>query len=178
MAVSDSRFRSFGTDLWAAVTYPFGSLGRATAALAVAVLTYCVLVLSTFPSYSAQMLGAGLHYFDTVLVSLTRLTLRSNGQFALALIVVYALLTGIAVVDAVAQIRTQGLSGTSGLGGTIPGLLASGCAGCGAGVLGLFGFAGALAAMPFHGDLLRVGGVLLLLFFLGRAGDPTTCRLR
>ncbi|WP_267642215.1 hypothetical protein [Haloarchaeobius amylolyticus] len=178
MVQTATRLRRFGAGLREALGYPVGSPRRATAALLVAVLTYCVLVLSTFPTYSAQMLGAGLHYLDYVLVSLTQTTVRSNGWLGLALIVVYAALTGVAAVNAVAQVSVQGLSGSTDLGGTLPGLVVSGCAGCGAGVLGLFGFAGALAAMPFHGNLLRVGGLLLLLFFLGRTGDPTTCRYR
>jgi len=46
-----------------------------------------------------------------------------------------------------------------------------------AGVLGALGFVGAMAALPFDGNLLRVGGIALLLFFLGRAGDPRTCSI-
>jgi hypothetical protein len=42
-------------------------------------------------------------------------------------------------------------------------------------VLGLLGFAGAVAALPFHGNLLRVGGLLLLVGYLARAGDPRRC---
>lgn len=53
--------------------------------------------------------------------------------------------------------------------------LVAGCASCGAGVLGALGFVGAMAALPFDGNLLRVGGIGLLLLFLGRAGDPRTC---
>ncbi|MFC6730566.1 hypothetical protein ACFQDG_18090, partial [Natronoarchaeum mannanilyticum] len=53
----------------------------------------------------------------------------------------------------------------------------AGCASCGAGVLGALGFVGAMAALPFDGNLLRVGGIALLLFFLGRAGDPQTCSI-
>lgn len=177
MTATATRVRRFGTGLRSALSYPFGSVRRASATLLLAALTYCLLVLSTFPTYSVQMLGAGVGYLDTVLVSLTRTTVRSNGWIGLGLIVVYAALTGVALVNAAAQFSMQGLSGATDLGGTLPGLLASGCAGCGAGLLGLFGFAGALAAMPFHGNLLRVGGLALLVFFLGRTGDPRTCRL-
>jgi hypothetical protein len=143
----------------------------------VAVATYVLLVLSTFPSMSMQMLGAGLHWLDETLVLLTENVLATNGWVGLALVAAYAILTGVAVVNAVAQASVTGVSSFSDLLGVLPGLAASGCASCGAGLLGFLGFAGALAAMPFHGDLLRVGGIVLLLGFLARAGDPRECRI-
>jgi hypothetical protein len=126
---------------------------------------------------SMQMLGAGLHWFDETLVLLTENVLATNGWFGLGLIATYAVLTGVAVVNTAAQVTVTGVSSLSDLVGVLPGLIASGCASCGAGLLGFLGFAGALAAMPFHGDLLRVGGLLLLLGFLVRAGDPRECRI-
>lgn len=67
--------------------------------------------------------------------------------------------------------------GTSTIVGVLPGVVAAGCASCGAGVLGALGFVGTMAALPYDGNLLRVGGIVLLLFFLGRAGDPRTCSI-
>ena len=161
-----------------ALTYPFETGRRVLAVAVVAVVTYALLVLSTFPGMSIQMLGAGLHWFDDALVLLTENTYASNGATGLGMIVAYAVLTGVAVVNTAGQIRTAGVSSAGDLVGVLPGLLASGCASCGAGLLGFLGFAGAMAALPFHGDLLRVGGILLLLGFLARSGDPRQCALR
>jgi len=138
-------------------------------------VTYVLLILSTFPEMSIQMLGAGLHWFDETLVLLTQNTYATNGATGLGMIVVYAGLTGVAVVNTAGQVRTMGVSSASDLAGVLPGLVASGCASCGAGLLGFLGFAGAMAALPFHGDLLRVGGIVLLLGFLARSGDPRQC---
>lgn len=169
--------RRFGHDLGKALAYPLTSWRRLLGLTAVGIATYLLLILSTMPEFTIQMLSAGLHWFDYVVVSLTQTTYRSGGWLGLGLVVAYSALTGVALVNTVAQIRVAGVTNASDLAGVVPGLLASGCASCGAGVLGFLGFAGALAAMPFHGALLRFGGLLLLLFFLGRAGDPRECRL-
>ncbi|MFP4174437.1 MAG: hypothetical protein ACLFSW_01490 [Halobacteriales archaeon] len=165
----------FLKDLTDAVAYPFGSLSRAALALSVAVVMYVVLVLSTMPTYSTQVLSEGVGWFGYVVVSLTETTYRSGGALAVSLVVLYAVLTGVAVVNTVGQLRVAGRSSVGELVGVLPGLLASGCASCGAGLLGFVGLTGALAVLPYDGTLLRVGGLALLVFFLGRAGHPERC---
>ncbi|ODR80771.1 hypothetical protein BG842_10730 [Haladaptatus sp. W1] len=172
-----SRIRRLLSQLAAALAYPVSSIPRAVGTAVVAAVTYVLLILSTFPEMSMQMLGAGMQWADDTLVLLTENVLATNGWFGLGLIVCYAVLTGVAVTNAAAQARVTGVSSLSDLTGVLPGLVASGCASCGAGLLGFLGFAGAMAALPFHGDLLRVGGIVLLLGFLGRAGDPRSCRV-
>lgn len=170
--------RGYLTNLLAAVSYPFETWRGTIGLTVVAVATYVVLILSTMPEFSLQMLGDGLHWLDYVLVSLTETIYRTDGPSGLAVIALYAFLTGVAVVNAVVQLRLIGPSSLTDLSGVLPGLLASGCASCGAGLLGFLGFAGALAAMPYDGALLRVGGLVLLLYFLGRAGNPEQCAIR
>ncbi|WP_336035312.1 hypothetical protein [Halobacterium yunchengense] len=164
-------------DVFAAFGYAFATPARVAGVLAGAAVTYAALVLSAFPEYTGQMLGAGVGYLDDALVALTRNTLSTAGTVGLALVVLYALVTGVALVTAAGQVRQTDESGVEGLTGVVPGLVASGCASCGAGLLGLLGFAGALAALPFHGNLVRLAGLLVLLWFLARAGDPRTCRV-
>lgn len=161
----------------AALGYPFTTTRRMGLASAVAAVTYVGLILSSFPSMSVQMLSAGPEWLDDAVLLLTENTYATTGAIGLGLVVAYAFLTGVAVTNTLAQVRVQGVGDVTNLGGVIPGLVASGCASCGAGVLGLLGFAGALAAMPFHGNLLRVGGIVLLLYFLARSGDPRNCRI-
>ncbi len=182
MTVSRTSIRDrtywFLADLGAALRYPTTTPLRLGAMVGVAAATFVTLVFSTFPGYTVQMLSAGIvRYATTVFVALLETTYRSVGAIGVGLISAYAVLTGVALVNVGAQVRRTQISGTSDLLGVVPGLLASGCASCGAGVLGLLGFAGALAAMPFHGNLLRLAGLLFLVFFLGRAGDPRRCRL-
>jgi hypothetical protein len=181
MAGSETGRRRSGrflADLRAALAYPASDPRRLAAAGALGVVTFVGLVFSTFPGYTAQMLSAGVvRYAGTAFVALLETTYRSVGGVGVGLIVAYALLTGVAFVNVGTQVARTDVSGLSDILGVVPGLLASGCASCGAGVLGLLGFAGALAAMPFHGNLLRLAGLVLLLLFLGRAGDPRRCRL-
>jgi len=155
--------------------YPLTTRGRTLGTISVAVTTYCLLVLSTFPTYSLQLLGADLGYLDEALLALTANTYRTTGAVGLALVVAYAVTTGVALTVAIGRVRVAGRGGAGGLSTVLPGLLASGCASCGAGVLGLLGFAGALATLPFHGNLLRLAGLLLLVGYLARLGDPRQC---
>ncbi|WP_435157469.1 hypothetical protein [Haladaptatus sp. DFWS20] len=172
-----ARVRRWGADLQSALAYPITSISRVISAILIAIVTYVFLILSTFPEMSIQMLGSGLQWFDDTMILLTENVLATNGWFGLALIISYAVLTGVAIVNIVAQLSVTDISSLPDLIGVLPGLIASGCASCGAGLLGFLGFAGAMAAMPFHGDLLRVGGIILLLAFLARAGDPRECGL-
>lgn len=176
-AHTTQRLGRLGGRLGRAMQFPVSSGRRLALTALAAVATYVVLILSTFPGMSVQMLAAGPQWFDETLVLLTQNTLATVGVAGLALVVVYALLTGMALTVTAAQFRADGGSSASTLGGVVPGFVVSGCASCGAGVLGLLGFAGALAAMPFHGNLLRLAGILLLVGFLAHAGDPRRCRV-
>ncbi|MFU8867246.1 hypothetical protein [Natronococcus sp.] len=159
------------------MVYPFESWRGTAGLVLVALATYVLLVGSTMPEFTLQMLGDGLHWFDDVLVLLTETIYRTDGLSGLAIVGLYALLTGVAVVNAAAQLRLVGLSSLTDLSGVVPGLLASGCASCGAGLLGFLGFAGALTLLPYDGTLLQLGGLALLAFFLGRAGHPERCAI-
>jgi hypothetical protein len=165
-------------DVGDAVAYPLTSNGRLLVAAIATAVTYAVLVLSSFPQFSLQLLANDPTDLPYALVTLTREAYLTTGWVGLALLTAYALLTGVAVTNAVTLVRRARRQRASTLVGVVPGLLAAGCASCGAGVLGALGFVGAMAALPFDGNLLRVGGILLLLFFLGRAGDPRTCAIR
>lgn len=163
------------TRLLAALWYPFTSSRRTLLTAIVAAAIYCLSVLSSFPTYTVQLLGADLRYGPDALLALTANTYQTAGATGLALIVGYAVLTGVALTAAVGQVRVVGGSGVRGLSTALPGLFASGCASCGAGVLGVLGLAGSLASLPFHGNLLRLGGCLLLVGYLARVGDPRQC---
>lgn len=170
-----SRLHRVGEDFLVALTFPLTSVRRTLAAAFVATVTFVVLVLSTFPGMTVQLLRADPAYADDALALLAGNLYATTGATGVALVFAYAVLTGVVVTDVLVRVRAVGLGSASSLGGVAPGLLASGCASCGAGVLGLLGFAGVLAALPFHGTLLRVGGLALLVVALVRTGDPRTC---
>lgn len=175
--MSEPLFETHTSRLLAALGYPLTSGRRTVLTVVVAVATYCLLILSTFPTYTMQLLDADPGYVIEAMLALTGNTYRTAGAGGLALIVGYAILTGVALTTALGTVRSAGGTGVRGLWTALPGLLASGCASCGAGVLGLLGFAGALVSLPFHGNLLRLGGCLLLLGYLSRVGDPRECVL-
>jgi hypothetical protein len=160
-----------------ALGYPLTSDGRLVTAGAVTLLAYSLLVLSTFPQFTIQLLARNPADLPYGVAALTRETYLSVGWLGLLLVVAYALLTGIAATHAITLFRRARRTSASTVLGVVPGFLAAGCASCGAGVLGALGFVGAMAALPFEGNLLRLGGILLLLFFLGRTGDPQTCSI-
>lgn len=169
--------RTWLRDLGEALAYPLTSNGRLVIAAIATGVTYVVLVLSSFPQFSLQVLAHDPTDLAYALAALTRELYRGTGWLGIGLVTAYALLTGVAVTNAVALVRRARRVGASTLAGIVPGLLAAGCASCGAGVLGALGFVGAMAALPFEGNLLRVGGIVLLLFALGRSGDPQRCSI-
>ncbi len=167
--------KSLALDLKEAVAGTLKSKESLVAVAIVSGLMYIFLVLGTFPEYSWQMLGNSLFYLDEALVALTLNLLQTTSFIGLGLVVLYSVLTGVAVTHFAIQLNVQG--GITGLAGisSLPAFLVGGCAGCGAGILGIFGFFGAVAALPFHGNGVRVLGILLFAYFLADAGDPRTC---
>ncbi|UTF55214.1 hypothetical protein [Natronosalvus rutilus] len=164
-------------DLGEALSFPLTSDGRLAVAAATTLFTYVVLVLSTFPQFSIQVLTSEPADLFFAVATLTQETYASTGWLGLGLLTLYALLTGVAVANGVALVRRARRRSASTLAGIAPGLLAAGCASCGAGILGVLGFAGAMALLPFDGNLLRLAGIGLLVFVLGRTGDPRTCSI-
>ena len=169
------RYRAGLADLRDALAFPLTSNARLASAGLVAVATYVLLVLSAFPQFSIQVLTRDPTDVVYAVETLTRQVYLSAGWVGIGLVTIYAILTGIAVTNAVTLLRHTRSTGASTVAGIVPGVLAAGRASCGAGVLGALGYVGVMAVLPFDGNLLRVGGVVLLLVVLANAGDPRTC---
>lgn len=137
---------------------------------------FFLLVLSSFPEYSYQMLTSGIVYWCTAFKDLLQNMLNSVGLGSIVITAFYSVFTSIAILHAGISIKQNSFEGKS-LASISPGLLVTGCAGCGAGILGLVGFAGALTLFPFGGDLIKVAGIILLLYFIGDSGNPEVCRV-
>ncbi|MFC6965095.1 hypothetical protein ACFQJ8_26865 [Halocatena marina] len=104
-------------------------------------------------------------------------TFIEYGWTPIVLNTVYAMLTGIALTNMIAQLRMLQMGSLTSIGGILPGLFAAGCASCGPGLFVLFGMTGTITLLPFQGTVLRLAGLGMFLFFLGLSGDPHECRI-
>lgn len=139
-----------------------------------AVVLLTSMILLSFPNYSYQLLSTDLFYFFTAFKALSINLHESAGLTGVVLTIAYSLIGGMAVTNLIQQLKFQG-AGLKNSGLLAPGIILSGCAGCGAGVLGLIGLTGALAFLPFEGNLFRLGGIVLIIYFLGKTGHPKKC---
>lgn len=175
--ISTANVRLGSRRIAASVAYAVSSPGRALTTTGVALATFALLVATTYPTFSAQMFAAGPAYWGQTFRTLLLVLVRGSSTAGLVLVGLYAALTGVLVVVVAGRLRVSGASGALGLSGAVPGLLVSGCASCGAGLLGLLGATGAVALLPFHGTGVRAFGVAILVVLLARNGDPRQCRL-
>lgn len=177
------RLERFSEDLFAALLYPFQSALRALFAVLLAVLTFVVLILAAQSMGVLQMLLArpeiaiNSAYIEQMFLMNFETTVGSYGWTPIVMNVVYAVLTGIALTNMIAQLRMLQMGSLANIGGILPGLLAAGCASCGPGLFALLGFTGAITFIPFQGTVLRLVGLGMFLFFLGLSGDPRECRI-
>ncbi len=162
-------------DLKQGVKGAFRNRRRALGTLIAGSLTFSLTVFSANPGYSVQMLSSGLEYWP--IAFMTRFTglLMNSGYAGTVLTLIFSALVGVTLTNTVIQLRMNRVDLSSI--GALPGFLAGGCASCGVGVLSLLGFGGVLASLPFHGNLLRLGGVVLLVALTIRTGNPETCEI-
>jgi hypothetical protein len=147
---------------------------KMAAVTSIALLTFLLMALSSNIEYSYQMISAGL--WQTAIENRIADMQFNSGNLGLVLTSIYSALAGIAIVNFHTQFKNGGAN-FKGLTGILPGFLVAGCASCGVGVLALLGFAGALTALPFQGNLVRLGASLLLVYYLLESGDPRKCEI-
>lgn len=180
---STARLKRFSGDLLAALLYPFQSARRALAMLVIGALTFGVLILASQPIGVAKMLIASPEiavtssYLEQIFLINFNTILVDYGWPPIVLNAIYAMLTGIALTNMIAQLWMLRMESLTNIGGILPGLFAAGCASCGPGLFALFGFTGAVTFIPFQGTVLRLAGLGMFLFFLGLSGDPRECRI-
>lgn len=140
--------------------------GKALAVTATfTLLTYTAMTLLSFPEFSYQVLSSDIAGIGYAISSLTVNSYQSTGALGLGLTAVYSATVGVTA----ANLSRTGIN-VKGLGAGLP-LVASGCAGCGAGLLGVLGFIGGIALLPFQGNGLKIAGILLLGYFLAETGN-------
>lgn len=160
------------SNIRAATVAAFASPPRILITSVAATIVFVAMLLFANTGYSSQLLGRSLLYLPRALHD--SFFYLFPGNLFRVLLMVYAVVTGITVTTLVGQFRAGTLS-VQGAGGTVPGLFAGGCAGCGAGLLTAFGAAGAITVLPFGGLSLMLLGVALMLYYLAVTGDPATC---
>ena len=152
-----------------------GNPRRATATVLIGLAAFLFTIFSGNPGYSIQMLSAGIQYWPIAFTTRFTGLIMNSGYIGMVLTLFFSALVGVTMTNTVIQLRMSRID-ISSL-GALPGFLAGGCASCGVGVLSLLGFGGALASLPFAGNSLRLGGVLLLVALVTRTGNPDTCRV-
>lgn len=148
---------------------------RAAGTAAGACLTFLFTVFSANPGYSLQMLSSGIKYWDIAFSTRLAGMLMNTGYIGVFLTLFFSVLVGVTMINTVIQLRMNRVD--LGSLGALPGFLAGGCASCGVGVLSLLGLGGVLGSLPFQGNLLRLGGVILLAAMMKKTGDPETCKI-
>ena len=148
---------------------------RSAGTSVVGLSAFFLTVFSANPGYSIQMLTSGLQYWPIAFITRFSGMLSTSGLTGVFLTLLFSAMVGVTMTNTAVQLRANRISLDSL--GAIPGFLAGGCASCGVGVLSLLGFGGVLASLPFQGNLLRLGGVLLLAVLIIRTGNPDTCKL-
>ncbi|MFB6115669.1 MAG: hypothetical protein ABEK04_05305 [Candidatus Nanohalobium sp.] len=148
---------------------------RALGTSLIGLSAFLLTVFSASPQYSVQMLMAGTEYWSCAFITRFSGMYATSGLTGIGLTLVFSMLVGVTMTNTVVQLRMNRLSLDSI--GALPGFLAGGCASCGVGVLSLLGFGGVLASLPFQGNLLRLGGVILLTGLIIRTGNPDACSI-
>lgn len=170
------KYQSWKAGIRPGLRVPISSKPRILLTGVLSFTIFFLLILSSFPEYSYQMLTSGLSYWCTAFKDLLNNMVTSVGLGSIAITGFYSVFTAVALLHAGISFNQNSFEGKS-LASISPGLLVTGCAGCGAGILGVLGLAGAVTVFPFDGDLVKIAGIILLLYFIGDSGDPEICRV-
>lgn len=149
---------------------------KTSSTLLISSLFFVLLALSTSINYSIQMFSAGVQYWIPAIQFTVRGFYLNGGWTEVVLNIAYSTLVGVVITNTYTQFRATGLEIVN-LSGIAPGVLVAGCAGCGVGLLSLIGVAGLVTLLPFHGLSLKIGGILLIIFFIARIGNPEICSI-
>lgn len=138
-------------------------------------LAYTLLAYFSVPTYASQLLGRSWTYLPEVISTATVGMIDTTGMIGLLLTLIYSIITGVTITNAYLSIKTQSFSRILDVGAFLPGFLVAGCASCGVGLLTAIGFTGVLAALPFNGNLVKLGGIIVMAGLLNRSGNPQIC---
>jgi len=148
---------------------------RKASAVLFSALIFLLFAFTTDIPWHLQTVEAGIQYWDNAFFNSVT-SVYVGGAFSFVLTIVYSLLSGIVLTNVSVQLKNNRISG-KGLGSLLPGFVATGCASCGVGLAGFVGLTGVATALPFQGDLLKIGGLMLLVYALYEMGDSDICEI-
>jgi len=166
----------FKRELKAGLKSAFGDRRKTFFTVLISGLFFILLALSTSINYSLQMFSAGLKYWIPAIQFTIRGFYLNGGWTNVILNLIYSGLVGIIITNTYTQFRSSGLE-LENISGIAPGMLVAGCAGCGVGLLSLLGLPGILAFLPFQGLGLKIAGIVLIIYFIARIGNPKICSI-
>lgn len=162
-------------DLFQGLAASVSSRKRALGTLLTGFTAFLLTIFSASPGYSMQMLSSGFQFWTIAFITRFTGVIMNTGYTGMLLTIIFSTLVGVTMTNTLIQLKMNRIDFSSL--GAVPGFLAGGCASCGVGVLSLLGFGGVLASLPFAGNSLRLGGVILLTVLIIRTGDPETCKI-
>jgi hypothetical protein len=162
--------------LFTGVKAAFKDRRKAATSITLSLSFLIFLALSTAVNYSFQMFSSGIQYWLPAVELTVRGFYLNGGWTELILNCLYALSVGVILTNTYTQFRAAGLK-IGNLSGIAPGVLVAGCAGCGVGILSILGISGVVAFLPFGGFGLKIGGIVLILYFIARIGNPEVCSI-
>lgn len=164
------RKKQFRRNILSGFKFILADPQRSLGAILLSILGFVGFLALSSPIYSINMIMKGyiLYLFNELLWVLQ----DSSGIIGLILTILYSIAFGVVMFLTYKQIRVynRGIKNTLAV---IPGVLMTGCVGCGTGVLGLIGAVGFNFALPFGGNSIRFIGIVLFLMIMGFIGDPT-----
>lgn len=138
-------------------------------------IIFLLFAFTTDIPWHLQTLEAGISYWDNALWNGV-VSVYLGGLFSFILTAIYSVVSGIVLTNVIVQLRNSRISG-KGIGSILPGFVATGCASCGVGLASFIGLTGIAAALPFQGDLIKLLGLILLIYALYEMGNPDVCEL-
>jgi len=172
-----ATLRHYTQNIHKAIRFAINTRQKKLAVACLSVISFIVFVGLTFPRYSIELLGAGISYWDDAFTSLLWLMKESSGLLGVVLMGIYAIVTGILISATIGSIKYK-TNQKHGWLSVLPAIIFSGCASCGAGILGVVGAFGFVSVLPFNGNLIRVAGIVLVFIVLAKMGDPRECVIK
>ena len=163
------HFRKFREGLQS----PFRRISTGLATSGLAFLFFLFTVFSANVKFSVQMLSSGPEYWIPAFQIRYGGLIATSGYTGLLLTLSFCILSAVLIANTLTELKSKNIDFSAA--GVIPGFLAAGCASCGVGLLTFLGLGGALASMPFQGNLLRLGAAILLVGLITRNGSPEKC---
>lgn len=158
----------------AAFMVSFQGWRRKAVFISISLLTYFFFTFNTNIPWNTELLFGNTLGFTKV-ISIGTETMLQGGITNLALKVIYSLIIPATLINFGIQLRSKNFNKHT-LTAMLPGFIAGGC-GCGIGLLGFLGVAGAVTALPFQGNLVLLAGLILMIYSLNTMGDPDNCEI-